>query len=86
MKRKRWTEYEQVLFVIGLKSVGFGNWKAIANDYVTTRTPAQLACHAQKFIGRQFSTTVNTKRRRKRSIFDIKFYDLVISLSLFFMF
>ncbi|KAL1556502.1 transcription factor MYB1R1-like [Salvia divinorum] len=44
-----WTEEEHKLFLIGLHDLRKGNWKGISNNYVKTRTPTQVASHAQKY-------------------------------------
>merc|ERR1719321_1211707 len=43
-----WTEAEHVAFLAGLRKFGKGNWRAIARCYVPSRTPTQVASHAQK--------------------------------------
>ncbi|XP_019153403.1 PREDICTED: transcription factor MYB1R1-like [Ipomoea nil] len=69
--RKRgvpWTEEEHKLFLLGLQKVGKGNWRGISRNYVKTRTPTQVASHAQKYFLRR--TNLN-RRRRRSSLFDI---------------
>ncbi|XP_073271174.1 transcription factor MYB1R1-like [Primulina huaijiensis] len=69
-ERKRgvpWTEEEHKLFLYGLQKVGKGNWRGISRDYVKTRTPTQVASHAQKYFFRRS----NLNRRRRSSVFDI---------------
>jgi hypothetical protein len=38
-----WTETEHRLFLLGLAEHGRGAWRAIANDYVTTRKATQVS-------------------------------------------
>lgn len=78
-----WTEEEHKLFLLGLQKVGKGDWRGISRNYVKTRTPTQVASHAQKYFLRR--TNLN-RRRRRSSLFDIT-TDTVISCSssLFFI-
>nr|XP_004239123.1 transcription factor KUA1 [Solanum lycopersicum] len=68
-KGGRWSEDEQRAFLIGLDKVGKGNWTRIAKEFVPTRTPTQVASHAQKYFDRQKENKVN--KHKKRSVFDI---------------
>nr|KYP49343.1 Myb-like protein J [Cajanus cajan] len=69
--RKRgvpWTEQEHRLFLLGLQNVGKGDWRGISRNFVKTRTPTQVASHAQKYFLRRHT---HNRRRRRSSLFDI---------------
>lgn len=70
-ERKRgvpWTEEEHKLFLLGLQQVGKGDWRGISRNFVKTRTPTQVASHAQKYFLRRHN---QNRRRRRSSLFDI---------------
>nr|GEZ27739.1 transcription factor MYBS3 [Tanacetum cinerariifolium] len=67
-KGNPWTEEEHRLFLLGLQKLGKGDWRGIARNYVLSRTPTQVASHAQKYFMRQCSST---RRKRRSSLFDM---------------
>lgn len=62
-----WSEEEHRVFLIGLEKLGKGDWRGISRSFVTTRTPTQVASHAQKYFLRQ---NCLVKKRRRSSLFD----------------
>ncbi|PKA63123.1 Transcription factor DIVARICATA [Apostasia shenzhenica] len=68
-----WTEEEHkyytiLRFLMGLKKYGKGDWRNISRNFVVTRTPTQVASHAQKYFIRLNS---GGKDKRRASIHDI---------------
>lgn len=63
-----WTEDEHRMFLLGLQKLGKGDWRGISRNYVVSRTPTQVASHAQKYFIRQTNVS---RRKRRSSLFDI---------------
>ena len=53
-----WSETEHRLFLLGLHEYGRGAWRAIANEYVTTRTSTQV----RSASGWCFAACLNNRR------------------------
>lgn len=53
---------------MGLDKYGKGDWRSISRNFVISRTPTQVASHAQKYFIRLNSMN---KERRRSSIHDI---------------
>ncbi|KAF1872504.1 hypothetical protein Lal_00016805 [Lupinus albus] len=64
-KRILWTEDEHRLFVHGLDVYGKGKWKSISINILPSKTPSQIASHAQKYFLRQ-----SAAEKKRRSIHD----------------
>lgn len=64
------------LFLLGLQKYGKGDWRNISRNFVVTRTPTQVASHAQKYFIRQGS---GGKDKRRSSIHDITTVNLADS-------
>ncbi|CAH2044212.1 unnamed protein product [Thlaspi arvense] len=56
-----WTADEHRLFLLGLDKFGKGDWRSISRNFVVTRTPTQVASHAQKYFAR-----INSKNKGKK--------------------
>lgn len=63
-----WTEDEHRQFLLGLHKYGKGDWRSISRNFVVSRTPTQVASHAQKYFIRLSS---DNKNKRRSSIHDI---------------
>lgn len=63
-----WTEDEHRRFLLGLQKHGKGDWRNISRNFVISKTPTQVASHAQKYFLRQSS---GGKDKRRPSIHDI---------------
>lgn len=63
-----WTEEEHRMFLLGLEKFGKGDWRSISRNFVISRTPTQVASHAQKYFIRLNSMN---RDRRRSSIHDI---------------
>ncbi|KAJ0771928.1 putative transcription factor MYB family [Helianthus annuus] len=74
-----WTEDEHRRFLMGLQVHGKGDWRNISRNFVVTKTPTQVASHAQKYYARQHS---EGKEKRRPSIHDITTVHLDKSLPL----
>ncbi|ONK59134.1 uncharacterized protein A4U43_C08F3340 [Asparagus officinalis] len=66
--RVPWTEEEHKRFLLGLQKLGKGDWRGISRKFVITRTPTQVASHAQKYFVRQDN---RNRRKRRSSLFDM---------------
>ena len=67
-----WSEEEHKRFLVGLERFGKGDWRSIARQCVKTRTPTQVASHAQKYYLRlEGAASREGAARRRVSIHDI---------------
>ncbi|XP_010543617.1 PREDICTED: transcription factor DIVARICATA-like isoform X3 [Tarenaya hassleriana] len=76
---KVWSAYEHKLFLIGLQRYGRGDWRSISRNVVMTKTPLQIASHAQKYFIRQELPP----ERKRRSIHDDNTVDMDLVAKLF---
>lgn len=53
-------------FLVGLDNMGKGDWRGISRNYVQTRSPTQVASHAQKYYKRQSQKGM----KKRKSIHD----------------
>nr|CAB3454184.1 unnamed protein product [Digitaria exilis] len=70
-RRQIWTAEEHRQFLHGVNHLGRGEWKFISMYFVPSRTPAQLASHAQKYFNRINKNEMDDTRQR-HSINDIR--------------
>uniref|UniRef100_A0A7N0TGW1 Uncharacterized protein n=1 Tax=Kalanchoe fedtschenkoi TaxID=63787 RepID=A0A7N0TGW1_KALFE len=63
-----WTEDEHRRFLMGLLKHGRGDWRSISRNFVGSKTPTQVASHAQKYFLRLNS---GMRDKRRPSIHDI---------------
>lgn len=71
-KGNKWSTQEHMLFLLGLDKHGKGEWRSISKEFVKTRSPAQVASHAQKYFERHES---DRGTRKRSSIHDITHVD-----------
>ena len=69
-------------FLLGLHKFGKGYWRNISRNYVVSRTPTQVASHAQKYFIRLSSDNKNKRRSRlwKRKTKKVFYFDFVFML------
>ncbi|TKY47515.1 Transcription factor DIVARICATA [Spatholobus suberectus] len=70
-----WTEEEHRRFLMGLLKYGKGDWRNISRNFVVTKTPTQVASHAQKYYIRQ-KLSGGKDNKRRPSIHDITIVNL----------
>ncbi|KAK4743149.1 hypothetical protein SAY87_001150 [Trapa incisa] len=66
-----WTEDEHRRFLQGLLRYGKGDWRNISKNLVISKTPTQVASHAQKYFIRKQLCSNSKDTRRRPSIHDI---------------
>ncbi|KAJ1694560.1 hypothetical protein LUZ63_011258 [Rhynchospora breviuscula] len=67
-KGQPWSMEEHELFLYGMQKYGRGKWRRICRELLKTRTPTQVASHAQKYFNRPKTPS----NRRRSSIHDIR--------------
>ncbi|GFR40575.1 hypothetical protein Agub_g1155 [Astrephomene gubernaculifera] len=70
-KGQPWTEEEHLAFLQGLRKLGKGNWRQIAKSFVPSRTPTQVASHAQKHFMRVAGITKRKSRFTKLEVSEV---------------
>ncbi|GAB2299617.1 hypothetical protein Dimus_033679 [Dionaea muscipula] len=73
-----WTEDEHRRFLLGLQKYGKGDWRNISRNFVISKTPTQVASHAQKY----FLRLSGAKDKRRPSIHDITTASLIDTVQL----
>ncbi|KAI3721780.1 hypothetical protein L2E82_32798 [Cichorium intybus] len=74
-----WTREEHSKFLKGLETYKKGDWRSISRMSVITRTPTQVASHAQKYFLRQ---KLSQQQKKKRSsIHDITTAEVVTPIN-----
>ncbi|CAA6669835.1 unnamed protein product [Spirodela intermedia] len=61
-KNTTWSDEEHRLFLLGMDLHGKGHWKSISRHFVVSRSPSQIASHAQKFFKRN-KITLNDRHQ-----------------------
>ncbi|KAJ1290738.1 hypothetical protein BS78_02G268000 [Paspalum vaginatum] len=69
--RQAWTAEEHRQFLCGMTCLGRGQWKFISKYFVPSRTPTQLASHAQKHFSRIENNELDDRRQR-HSLNDVR--------------
>ncbi|XP_026416436.1 transcription factor MYBS1-like [Papaver somniferum] len=64
-----WTKDEHRKFLEGLEQFSKGDWRSISRFFIVSRTPTQVASHAQKYFQHQ-GTKKHKKQRKRPSIHD----------------